>query len=262
MPKSQGYVSAEYLRKAAQQIGFLKERSYELMDIKPGAVLLDAGCGAGMDTVPLANFIGDSGRVVGIDIDEEMLQKADRHAEQEGVARIVEHKLADVAALDFADDSFDAIRAERLFQVLPESVNAETVLAELVRVTKPGGAIVLLDADWGTFSVDFSNSELERRLMTFFASQMRPNGFAGRQMYAWGQRAGLQNISMESAPLIQTDYEQAPVGPWLQVEAVKAGIATQQEVDDWATELLARNEQGQFYCSVNMMLLSAVKSEL
>lgn len=260
MAKSAGYVSADYLRKAAEQMRQLKKRTYELMNIRAGARVLDVGCGPGMDTVSLAGLVGETGKVIGVDIDSDMLKDADAFAQQEGVSDIVEHMTADVGALNFPDNSFDAVRAERLFQVLPSVVEPEEVMAQLVRVTKPGGSIVLLDADWGSFSVDYSNAELERRLMAFFASNLRPNGYAGRQLFGWCQRAGLQEISIENFAHIQTDYEQMPVGAWLQGEALTAGIANPLEIDAWASELQSRNDSGQFFASVNMFLVSGRKA--
>lgn len=259
MAKSAGYVSADYLRKAAEQISNVKERTYELMNISAGSSVLDVGCGPGMDTVPLAKIVGSAGKVVGVDIDAEMLKDADALAQKEGVGDIVEHVAADVTALNFPDNSFDAVRAERLFQVLPAVVNPEDVFAQLVRVTRPGGSIVLLDADWGSFSVDYSNGELEQRLTAFFASKLRPNGYAGRQLFGWCQHAGLNEISIENFAHIQTDIEQMPVGPWLQGEALTAGVANPIEIDAWATELQSRNDSGQFFASVNMFLVSGQK---
>jgi len=259
MAKSAGFVSADYLRKAAEQIKQLKERTYELMNLRAGARVLDVGCGPGMDTVPLARLVGKTGKVVGVDIDADMLKDADAFAQQEGVSDIIEHMTADVSALSFPDNYFDAVRAERLFQVLPSVVDPEEVMTQLVRVTRPGGSIVLLDADWGSFSVDYSNAELERRLMAFFASNLRPNGYAGRQLFGWCRRVGLRDISIENFAHIQTDYEQMPVGPWLQGEALAAGIANPLEIDAWASELQLRNDSGQFFASVNMFLVSGQK---
>ena len=80
---------------------------------------------------------------------------------------------------DRADATFDACRAERLFQVLPRVVDPQQVCTEITRVLKPGGWLVALDADWGTWSMDSGEVELERRLARFFADHLRPNGYAG-----------------------------------------------------------------------------------
>jgi len=259
MPKSAGYVSPEYLRKSAELAGKLKQESYRQMRIKADSHVLDLGCGPGLDTIPLARLVGKAGRVVGIDIDEAMLLQADDYAEQEGVSEQVKHQQADILSLPFADNSFDAVRAERLFQVLPESYVMQDVFKEIYRVVKPGGYIVLVDADWATASVDYPDDELERRLMTFFASSMRPNGFAGRQFYRLLIDNTMQDISVLAYPLVLNDYSLTPFQQWLVDEACKNNIATQDEMHNWLSTLSADDEQNRFYSTVNMNIVSGRK---
>lgn len=259
MARSAGYVSAEYLRKVAALGRQIKQRSYELMALSAGARALDVGCGPGLDTVAMAPMVGPTGSIVGVDIDEEMLQQADAAAHEAGVAGWVQHWQGDVAALPFDDASFDACHAERLLQVLPASYRREAVFAEMLRVLRPGGRLVVADTDWATASVDFSDAELERRLMAFFASSLRPNGYAGRQLYALYRQHGLVDVAVEVFPLLQTDFSQSPFGNWLVSEALAAGVASQAALDGWMRELQARQEAGTFSWCVNLVLVSGVK---
>ena len=256
MAKPAGYVNAEFLQKAARNVRHLKHSSYERMDIKAGDHVLDIGCGPGVDTIPMAKRVGENGRVVGLDIDEEMLEKADAYAKQEGVGQIVEHYKGDVLQMPFPDNTFDAIRAERLFQVLPTPYDRPSVFHEMVRVTRPGGRIVVADTDWATASVNYSDSELERRLMTFFALKMRPNGFAGRQFYQLFLQQHLSAVQIEHFPFVMTTLEDTPFGEWLKQEALLAKIATEQEMDAWVTQLSRVSAEGEYYSSVNMILVS------
>ena len=175
MSKPAAYVSADYLRKAAELTKTLKLRTYELMDIKPGAQLLDAGCGPGIDTIALAKLIDNAGHVYGIDIDidKDMLTEANVLAENENLQDRITHQFAEILKLPFDTDQMDACRAERLFQVLPFSIDKEQVVDELLRVVKPAGRIVLADTDWATASVDFENSNFERKLMNFFSEDRK-----------------------------------------------------------------------------------------
>lgn len=259
MAKSAGYVSADYLRKVAELGQKIKQRSYELMALSPGLEVLDVGCGPGIDTVAMAQRVAPGGRVVGVDIDEEMLQQADAAAHTAGVSDWLQHWQGDVAALPFDDDSFDACHAERLFQVLPPSYGRDEVFAELLRVLRPGGRLVIADTDWATASVDFRDAALERRLMTFFASSLRPNGYAGRQLYGLYHEHGLVDVAVEVFPMLQTDFAQSPFGNWLVTEALAAGVATQAELDGWMTELQARDVAGTFSWCVNLVLVSGVR---
>ncbi|MDD3517350.1 MAG: methyltransferase domain-containing protein [Chromatiales bacterium] len=256
MPRSEGYVSADYLRRMAELLQAYKQRTYALMALGAGDRVLDAGCGPGMDTVPMAGLVGETGRVVGIDIDEAMLSQADAQARQAGVSHNVEHRLADINALPFDDASFDAVRAERLFQVLPASCPPERVMGELRRVLREGGRIVLADTDWASASVHHPDTALERRLMQFFAATMRPNGYAGRQFLDLLGTAGFEDVAVEAHAFVHRDYAQTPFGDWLVGEAVKAGIASAGEMAAWQTDLSERNREGRFYASVNMVIAS------
>jgi ubiquinone/menaquinone biosynthesis C-methylase UbiE len=261
MAKSAGYVSADYLRRVAELGKQIKQRSYERMAISPGNHVLDVGCGPGIDTVALGQLVGPHGHVIGIDIDEEMLQQADAAAQDAQLDTVVQHRQADVAALPFEQGSFDACHAERLFQVLPATYDRHAVFAEMVRVVRPGGRVVVADTDWATASVDYSDAALERRLINFFASQLRPNGYAGRQLFDMYQQHNLRDIHIEHFPMVQTDFNQSPFGNWLVGEALAAGVANQAELDSWKSELTARHESGRFYWSVNLVLVSGVKYE-
>lgn len=256
MVQSTAYVSADYLRKTAEMLSHVKRRTYELMRISPGARVLDVGCGPGVDTIPLARWVGEQGCVVGIDIDEDMLSQANARAHAEGLGGSVIHRHADVAQLPEADGTYDACRAERLFQVLPKTVSPEGVLGEVVRVTRPGGWIVVADADWATASLDLADAGVERRLARFFAEQLRPNGYAGRQLYRWMRRAGLVEVEAEVFPIVHTHSSRTHYGDWLQREALAAGVITPEEAGHWRAAMAHADDAGEFFASGCMIVVS------
>ena len=101
-----------------------------------GGRYLDVGCGTGADANALAVRHGVD--VVGVDASETMVEEARRRGLPEAV-------VADAASLPFEDASFDGAWADRVFQHLADP---EPALAELVRVTRPGGRIVVADPDY------------------------------------------------------------------------------------------------------------------
>ncbi len=200
-----GYVDAQYLMQAAQLMLPLKQRSYAIIDAREGSHVLDIGCGPGVDTVALGHIVGADGRVVGVDYDGEMIALADQRAQAEGVAGWVEHLTGDAAALPFADRTFDAVRAERVFQHLPAP---ERVLAEMVRVTKPGGVILLMDTDWSSASLSAPGLDPEltwklRRLLV----GLRYNGFAGCQLYTLLKQQHLADVYADVISVPLTDWD-------------------------------------------------------
>ena len=203
MSQPRGYVDTQYLQMTAALLDRVKQRSYALMQIRPGQSVLDVGCGPGTDTIPLARLVGLSGKVSGVDADAAMVAEASRRAKAAGLSACVQHRVGNAMAVSFADGTFDACRSERLFQHIDSPAK---VLAEMARVTKNGGWIVVADTDWGTLSIDSAEVEIERRLIRVLAEQSLQNGYAGRQLLRLFQQQQLRDISIEMIPVHITDY--------------------------------------------------------
>jgi len=255
MSLDNGYVTPDYLKKIAERMRAFKQLSYEHMAINAGDTVLDLGCGPGVDTVPLAELVGNKGKVIGVDADEKMLAEAEQVAREAGCLDWIEHRPGSAMGLPLEDNSVAASRAERLLQVLPPE-NEQIIVAELVRVTRPGGRVVLVDTDWPSASVDFSNPGLERRLMEFFAIHMRPNGLAGRRLPALCLEHGLEDIRLDVVPMVQQRYDDTPFGDWLINTATLEGAISDDESQQWRKELQQREQEGRFYACVNMVIAS------
>jgi ubiquinone/menaquinone biosynthesis C-methylase UbiE len=252
-PDSQ-FVTADYLRRTAQQLAAIKAASYDSMAMAPGDTVLDAGCGPGIDAAALAQRVGPDGRVIAVDADPKMVAEGERHAMDEGVASRVRFECGSVLALPLPDASVAASRAERLIQVLPPECESQ-VVRELRRVTRPGGRVVLLDADWGTGSVDCDDGALERRLFAFFAQRMRPNGFAGRRLFRLVREQGLEDVTVESFGRVHHDLGSTPL-QWLADTARTDGIINAAEHRAWLDDLRGREARGVLYIQALMVLVT------
>ncbi|NEA41698.1 methyltransferase domain-containing protein [Streptomyces sp. SID11385] len=107
-----------------------------VLGLRPGDVVLDAGCGTGRALAPLRERVGSAGAVLGVDLTPEML----REAAAKGRARHGTLVLADVARLPLRDGACDAVFGAGLVSHLP---GPETGLRELARVTRPAGRLGL-----------------------------------------------------------------------------------------------------------------------
>lgn len=260
MSKPKGYVDPEYLRMGARIADQVKRHSYTLMRIEAGHKVLDIGCGPATDTIPLASLVGPTGQVLGVDYDGAMIAEADQRAKEAGVSAWVNHRHADAMLLPFGPGYFDSCRSERLFQHLLNPVQA---LAEMTRVTKSDGWIVVLDTDWGTMSTDTAEVDIERRLVRFWAEGHLYNGYSGRQLYRLFKRQGMSDILIEMFPFYSTDYalaRRAMVADTTEQEAVKAGIITEDELRRWHTDLEEADAEGVFFCSLSQMLVAGRKA--
>lgn len=108
-----------------------------LMEIEPGATVLDGGCGPGVHSIRVAKA---GHPVVGIDISAGMLDQARRRAEAAGVANKIEFHQKDLTALDLPDASYRYVFSWGVIIHIP---TIEKALDELARVVEPGGKLAL-----------------------------------------------------------------------------------------------------------------------
>jgi ubiquinone/menaquinone biosynthesis C-methylase UbiE len=196
-----GFLDAENRK---PEIQAAKQRSLARLALQPGDRVLDVGCGPGDDARALAALVGAQGLVVGIDVDPMMLAEAERRsAETPSTSAPVQFRLGDVYAIDAADASFEACRAERVFLHLAEPARA---LAEMIRVLVPGGRLAVIDRDIETRTIDAPDRATTRAILHAWCDNFR-GGWIGRALPRLCHDAGLLDIVVDSFTVIDRDYD-------------------------------------------------------
>jgi len=206
----------------------------------PDERVLDIGSGTGDHAGELAELAGE---VIGLDPNPGMRAEAARRAPK---ALFVDGSAYD---LPFADESFDVVTCERVFQHLD---HPERAAAEIARVLRPGGRAVVTDTDWATSVIHPGDPELVR-VMSEAARGGVANPLAGRKLAGHLTGAGLVVADVGSQALVQSAA--AATGPLVRMiakMAVDRGAIDERQSERFLADLAAGAETGDFHMSVTM----------
>ena len=218
----------------------VRARSFSRMQIQPGACVLDIGCGIGTAVCEMADLIGQEGRSCGLDISEAMIAEANARAQGRDN---VGFSTGNAYSLSYADAIFDAVRMERVLLYLRDR---EKALAEMIRVTKPGGHVVVPDVDFDCTAISGKDRALTRKMTSLVAeSCIHPT--SGRELPALLRAAGLEDVVVDFVAVSSPPYEfcvHSTLGALR--AAVEEAKVTSAEVEEWYRGLAELHASGNF----------------
>jgi len=236
------------------QIQEIKQRMLDVCAVGAGDQVLDVGCGLGHEVRRLAERVGSHGRVVGIDANPAMISEARRRVA--GLDLPIAFEVGDARHAGFPDSTFDLCRTERVLRYVDRP---EAALGEMVRMTRPGGSVLVFDYDSDLTVVDAPDSALVRRIAELLDAAV-PHPWIGRQLFGLFQRAGLRDVRVVPHAISLSGaagfaiYQQINRGTI--DRAMQAGQVTAREVAGWWA-VLERAAEAETFFAANLGFIAA-----
>ena len=209
----------------------------DLMAPATGEAILDVGCGAGSLDRLLARRLGAANAIVAVDTNPFLLREAGLLAKAEGLDGPIHFALANAEALPFADELFGCVFSVTVL----EECDADLALAEMVRVTKPGGrvGVIVRSLDlpqWWSVEVP---DEIRRKIVTPPQS-VGAKGVADASLYRRAQAAGLDSLTCFPS-LVTLDRPEGPI--WRYREDHLLSLLAPEETAVWLAAREAADER-------------------
>ena len=166
-----------------------KNKSYALIDPRPGQTIVEMGCGIGLDAKRISEF---GAQVIGLDHDPEFID----YAQQFSVENL-KFTQAECDQTGLESDSIDAIRYERVLQHIKDKKSA---LAEAYRIAKPGGKLCIVDSDFVSCNLFLENIDFEQKLIKHLYTKLAPYSGVLRELPLMMKEAGFEVTKFEVIP--------------------------------------------------------------
>lgn len=225
-----------------------RQKAHQMLGLGLGESVLDIGFGPGFYAVEMAQAIGPSGHVDGIDTSESMLALAKaRCAKLPWVAL----QLGDAAQLPYPDSTFTAVLVSAVYSYVTDPQKA---LGELSRVLRPGGRALIIDLDWDTLVWHSTDPVRMKRITSVWQAEYA-DPHLPRTLAPHLREAGLRVEQLEANVMLSTEIDPYVEGVTnlMGAAAGQQGI-TPEEVTAWKADLEQLASSGACFFSLNQYL--------
>jgi arsenite methyltransferase len=232
-----------------------RARILQALALRPGDRVLDVGSGPGHQVFEMSAVVGGTGRVDGVDPAESALEIAQRRCAALGN---VHFQRGEAAHLPFDAATFNAAMSSQVFEYLDDVAGGT---AEMFRVLKPGGRVLIHGTDWGALLWHASDPERMTRMMKSWDRHLADSHLPqtlGRNL----RNTGFTNVRAEPVVHLETQYDPSSVSAILMkfvVGYVVSQGVSQHEADAWADDLRALGSCGEYFFSSNEYIFTADK---
>ena len=182
------------------------------VDVNDGDTVLDLGSGAGIDILLAADRVGPNGLVIGVDMTDEMIERANHNIEEAGVAN-VEVRKGLIEKLPVEDESIDWVISNCVINLSPQK---DRVFAEIARVLKPGGRMLVSD-------IVVENLPQVLRDHEFLYSGCVAAAISESEYVAGLKAAGLENVAVKQRVLYDSKQLESAIDDELDAVQKESG---------------------------------------
>lgn len=243
--------SHDYLRRLAHSgvgKGFKSVATAQL-ELEPGHVVADLGCGSGTDLVTYAEAVGPTGTVIGIDHNDDLVRHARAHTAHLSNVTV---ETADIHDLPVESGSVDRVHIDRVLQHVSSPA---TVIGEAARTLRSGGRIVCVEPDWATVVIDHPDIAAAAAYTRFNVERTVPHATVGRALPRLLCDAGLTLDAIMPATVVFTDATEADEVLTIRSvteRAVAAGYLTSEQGRSWLQHLAAKP----FFAAITLFVVT------
>ena len=231
-----------------------RHKTLDVLKLKTGELVLDIGCGVGFLTHEMALQVGKSGKVIGLDKNPAMISHARKRCVR---LKQTEFYEGDAGKLPVDDQTLDAVSCT---QVLLYVKDVPNVLAEMRRILKPGGRLVIVETDWRGVVLNNTDDSMTNNIFSAWDNSV-PNPNLPVHLKPLLQKHGFSKIKVDPIPILNTEYSPSNFShsmlKWISKNAENKGVINKEQRSNWLEDLQNRGQSDSFFFCVNRFLFSA-----
>ncbi len=228
----------------------------DALQLQAGEQVLDIGAGLGHLTLEMAQQIGMTGKILGVDLNEPMLELARQRCQE---FPWIEFKMGDALNIPVKEDSFDVAVSVQVYEYIKD---IPQVLNEMYRILKPGGRGIIVATDWKSILWHSNVPDRMKRVLSVWEEHCAHSDLP-RFLSKYLKQAGLKIKSQ--SPIVQFNsflnpdaYSYSMINFIRPFAEGKQGL-TKEDLEAWADELDDLEKKGEYFFCLNQFLFEVEK---